>query len=140
VTHACSVAPATSVSVQIGPCESKCRWWAKVIRHGDSLPLPSAVAGAADIPGDYLAPGDEELFPGDVLFEGEAIHHRKPRGWKYWVSFVNSAGELVVYGSGFGAEKAEAKANGLAAALLAGSGDVAGAVRVAHALRLGFLS
>lgn len=39
--------------------------------------------------------------------------------------------------SGFSAQKIAAKAQGLASSLLAGSGDIAGAVRVAHALRAG---
>ena len=78
-----------------------------------------------------------KLLPGDVLFEGEANHHRHKRGWTYRVSFIDAEGRLLRYRSGFGLQKAAAKSQGLSRELLAGSGDVAGAIRVAHALRSG---
>ena len=53
------------------------------------------------------------------------------------MSYVDAAGDLLRFRSGFGPQKAAAEAQGLPRHLLAGSGDVAGAVRVAHALRLG---
>lgn len=130
-------APNGSVSVSVGPQDRRCRYWAKVVRAEQDLPLPSEVSGAGNIESPYLQRGDEELLPGDVLFEGEANHHSKDRGWSYLVQFVDSAGACVMYRSGFSAQKAAAKAQGMATALLAGSGDVAGAVRVAHALRAG---
>ena len=101
------------------------------------MPRPSDVKGAGDINSPYLRRGDEELYPGDIMFEGEANHHSKDRGWSYWVHFVDQEGNLIVYRSGFSEQKSAAKAQGLALELLAGSGDVAGAVRVAHALRAG---
>lgn len=129
---------APSISIKVGPRDWRCRYWAKVIRLAALLPAPSAVNGATDIPVHYLPRGDEELFVGDVLIEGEANHHRRrDRGWTYWVSYVDHEGNLIVYRSGFGTQKAAAKAQGLPAHLLAGAGDVAGAVRVAHALRAG---
>lgn len=133
------VAPARSVSVSVSikPNDSRCRYWAKIIRSGDPLPIPSLVNGGNDIPGDYLRRGDEELFVGDLLIEGEANHHRRERGWSYWVSYVDKDGSLLHFASSFTVPKAAAKQQGLAPELLAGSGDVAGAVRVGHALRLG---
>ena len=102
--------------------------------------LPANVHGANGIPVPFSTRGEDELFVGDLVFEGESNHHRRTdRGWSYWVHFVNGSGNLVSYRAGFSEQKASAKQQGLAPALLAGSGDVAGAVRVAHALRLGMI-
>lgn len=127
-----------SYSVTIKPIDSRCRHWAKIIRAGQSLPLPIAVQGANDIPVPYANDGDEELLPGDVLFEGEANHHsRNDRGWTYFISAVTIEGEFVVLTSGFSVQKAELKAQGMAPELLMGSGDIAAMVRIAHGLRAG---
>ena len=127
-----------SVSIDVAPRDKRCRYWAKKVEAGVDLPLPKDVDGASDIPGKYLQQGDEELAPGDVFFEGESNHHRRTdRGWTYWIHYVDLQGKLHKYISGFGEQKTAAKAMGLSPTLLAGSGDVAGAVRVAHALRLG---
>lgn len=126
-----------SRSVRLVPLDERCRYWAKIVRSGSPLPLPSSVHGADWISGPYLRRGGDELFPGDVLLEGEANHPRRQRGWTYWVTYVRDDGELVRFVSGFGVQKAAAKRQGLPPALLAGSGDLAGAVRVGHALRLG---
>lgn len=132
-------AHAPSVSVTLRPHDSRCPYWAKIVRASEGLPLPSDVQRSADIPVPFLLRGEEELFPGDLLFEGEANHHRRTdRGWSYWVSYVDAQGQLHQFRSGFGPQKAAAKAQGLPAHLLTGSGDVAGAIRVAHALRSGY--
>lgn len=125
-----------SASVTIQPCDTRCRYWAKIIRKGTSIPKPVAVEGAADVPGHYLRQGDDELYIGDVLIEGEENHHRKLRGWTYDVTFVDKDGELrTVHPC---AEiKSALKAGGLPPELLAGSGDVAACVRIAHAVALG---
>ena len=34
-----------SISVKIAPMDSRCRYWAKVIRAGAILPLPSGSSG-----------------------------------------------------------------------------------------------
>lgn len=124
-----------SVSVVICPHDGRCSYWAKLVRNGALLPLPSNIDGAKDISGPYLKRGDEEMFFGDVLFEGEANHHRHKRGWTYWIRYVDEEGRLITYQSGFGEQKAEAKSLGISSDLLPGSGDLAGAVRVAHVLR-----
>jgi len=127
-----------SHSVEIAPCDGRCRYWAKIIRAGIPLPLPSLVNGANDIPTRYLLRGNEELLPGDALFEGEANHHRKTRGWTYWLTFVTEAGDLVrVCNEDFGGIKVLLKQQGLAAEYLRGSGDVAAMARIAHGLRMG---
>jgi hypothetical protein len=125
-----------SASVEIGPSDKRCRYWAKVLRAGCPLPAPSAVNGANDVPGPYLRHGDEELFPGDVLIEGEALHHRKARGWLYTACFMGADGAPVWVRPSHEL-KATMKAAGMPAHLLAGSGDVAACVRIAHAVRLG---
>lgn len=126
-----------SHSVTVKPLDPRCRYWAKVLRAGDPLPLPSNVEGANDIPGRYLQLGEEELLPGDVLLEGEANHHRNARGWTYWVTFVRPNGALVHLTSGFSVQKKAFKAQGMPPELLTGSGDIAAMVRIAHAVRLG---
>lgn len=124
-----------SESVVIKPVDSRCRFWAKIVRAGSILPIPSDVQGANDIPGAYLPAGDEELFFGDFLITGEAMHHRHNRGWMYKMAYVTEAGlSWVQYSS---ERKAAAKAAGLPKELLPGSGDIAGLVRLAHAVRLG---
>jgi len=127
-----------SHSVNVGPLDSRCRYWAKIIRSGQAVPLPVDVAGANDIPGPYLQRGQEELLAGDVLFEGESNHHRRTdRGWTYWVTCILPSGELLRLVSGFSAQKMELKRQGMAPELLKGSGDIAAMVRIAHGARLG---
>lgn len=127
-----------SHSITLAPHDSRCRYWAKVVRAGQSLPLPADATSAYAIAGAFLKKGQEELFVGDVLFEGEANHHRRTdRGWTYDVTFIDAAGKCQCIGDGFGAVKARLKEQGLAPELLAGSGDIAAMVRIAHAVRAG---
>lgn len=127
-----------SHSIRIKPIDGRCRYWAKIVRAGKELLEPSLVTGAQDIGGPYLQLGEEELLPGDALFEGEANHHRRnDRGWSYWLSFVTENGEFARYESGFSSQKGEMKAQGLAPELLKGSGDIAAMVRIVHGLRAG---
>ena len=125
-----------SVSVSIKPQDDRCRYWAKIIRNGVALPLPSAVDSASNVPGGYVRRGEEELFPGDFLIEGEENHHRKARGWAYKLRFIGHTGALRTVAP-LAERKAVAKANGLPSPLLAGSGDIAALIRLAHAVRLG---
>ncbi len=69
-----------SFSVSISPVDGRCKYWAKLVRANEHLPMPETVQGASDIYGSYLQLGDEEIMSGDVLFEGEAMHHRRSRG------------------------------------------------------------
>lgn len=127
-----------SHSVEIKPIDSRCKYWAKIIRAEMELPTPSLIQGANDIPSPYLQRGEEELLPGDALFEGESNHHRRnDRGWSYWLAFVTQSGKLIRYESGFSSQKTEMKAQGLSSALLTGSGDIAAMVRIVHGLRGG---
>lgn len=126
-----------SVSVSIKPQDYRCRYWAKIIRAAQELPMPFGVSGANDVPGAYLRSGDEELFQGDFFISGEAVHHRKDRGWHYVLKFIDpNTGKLRTV-QAIAERKAVAKANGLPASLLSGSGEVAGLIRLAHAVRLG---
>lgn len=125
-----------SKSINLKPCDSRCKYWAKIIRAAVALPLPSAIIGASDVPGAYVR-GDEEIFPRDVVLQGEENHHIKARGWSYWVSWVDAEGVYHSHRSGYSAQKTELKAQGLRAELLTGAGDVAGAIRVAHGMRAG---
>lgn len=128
-----------SLSIKIAPCDSRCRSWAKVVRATDtSLPMPRAIYGARSLPQGYSSRGDEELFPGDFVIEGEANHHRKQRGWTYWLRGLDASGRRICLESGqFSALKPLLKQAGLEPSLLAGAGDIAAAVRTIHAVRAG---
>jgi len=129
-----------SFSVSISPVDGRCRYWAKLVRANEHLPMPETVQGASDICGSYLQLGDEKIMPGDVLFEGEAMHHRRSRGWLYTVSSVTPAGALLVRNSKWSEFKSAMKTEGgFDPMLLKGSGDLAACVRFAHIARLGGL-
>ena len=129
-----------SASVRVVPGDSRCRYWAKIVRVGVALPVPSTVDGANDIPGDYLRKGEEELFAGDVMIEGEENHHRNNRGWSYCVTWCGQDGTARRIKNPGAEMKAAMKAAGCPVELLSGAGQVAAAVRFAHGLRLGLLS
>lgn len=127
-----------SHTVTISPIDERCRYWAKILRADSQIPLPVDVMGASDIPGPYAHRGEDELLPGDVLFEGEANHHRrKDRGWTYHITYVTMEGELQCLRSGFGGQRAQLKSQGMAPELMKGAGDVAAMVRIAHGIRAG---
>lgn len=127
-----------SHSVEIAPLDSRCRYWAKICRAEQALPNPVEALRANDLPWGYLLHGQEELMPGDVLFEGEANHHhRTDRGWTYWVAIVLPNGELLRLKSGFSAQKQQLKQQGMSTDLLKGSGDIAAMIRIAHGVRMG---
>ena len=130
-----------SHTVQIGPADNRCRYWAKVVRAGVPLSAPAQCNSAYDIPGSFLKRGEEELLPGDVMFEGEANHHRRTdRGWTYNISVVDLDGNLFHARSGeFGELRKRMKAAGMTPELLMGSGDIAAMVRVSRAVRDGLL-
>lgn len=132
--------PTKSVSVSIGPVDSRCRYWAKIVRKGELLPMPSNTHGANDIPGPYVRNGEDELLPGDTLIQGEARHHRKQRGWNYAVTYCTEAGEKLHIVNPGADVKAALKGAGVRAELLPGSGGIAACVRVRKALQLGMLS
>lgn len=127
-----------SHSVVIAPVDNRCRWWAKICRADQELPHPNDVHGASDLPGPYLQRGEDELLPGDVLFEGEAHHHRRfDRGWWYYMRMALPNGELLELRSGFSEQKRQLKEQGISPDLLKGSGDIAAMVRIAHGIRMG---
>lgn len=125
-----------SLSVTIKPQDNRCRYWAKIIRKNQLLPMPSTITGANDIKVEYSMRGEEELFEGDVLIEGEEMHHRRLRGWGYWLTMMGADGSLVRIRP-TAERKAAMKANGLPSELLAGAGDIAACIRIAYAARLG---
>ena len=127
-----------SCSVEIKPQDSRCRYWSKIIRAGQDLPLPSSIDGAGDLPGPYLRLGEEELFPGDVMIEGEARHHRNNRGWNYALKTCREDGSLWETGPQ-AYHKTDLKAAGCPPEWLPGSGEIASLVRVAHGIRAGIV-
>lgn len=130
-----------TVTFEIRPYSRGHAYWAKLIRAGGNLPLPRLVAGANDIHGQYLRHGEEELFPGDILFEGQANHRTKSRGWSYWVHCVDEHGDLIQPHGSWSEFKMRLKeaAGTYDAELLKGAGDLAACVRWAHIQRAGGL-
>lgn len=125
-----------SVSVTIGPRDNRCRHWEIIVRKGVELPMPNSIEGASSLPAKYCRNGDEELFEGDFLFEGEENHHRKNHGWSYWIHYVGADGKLKTV-QPTSEIKAALKAAGIPNDLLPGSGGIPGIVRIAHGIRLG---
>lgn len=81
------------------PQDRRCRYWAKVAYATTALPSPAVVEGADQLPGAYLRAGsDVELEPGDVVFEGEANHATKQRGWTFniGVCVVDASGAETI--------------------------------------------
>jgi len=124
-----------SASVNVSPIDSRCSYWAKVVRAGAALPLPQAADRASDIPGGFLRGDYEELAPGDFLIEGEQNHHRKNRGWTYRIAYLGIDGEVHRV-TPTREMKAAMKQAGVPVQLLQGSGLLAGCVRLIEALRL----
>lgn len=133
--------PVVSATYVCNPKDSRCRYWAKVIRATDALPLPACIAGASAVPGPYIRKGDDvELFEGDWILEGEENHHRKQRGWTYTLRSLairKGDGELAACTFDFGVESRAAIRAAGAKDLLGGSGDVAAMIREIHARRRG---
>jgi hypothetical protein len=126
-----------SACVVLRPENDRRRYWAKIIRNGTVLPLPKEVLGGDDLPSAYLREGDEEeLFPGDVLFTGEARHLRRSHGYSYKAAIAGANGNPIWLDHDANI-KGRLKQQGLARDLLPGPGDLAGLVRAVHAIRAG---
>lgn len=147
VTFADAATPAISATASAARIDSRCRGWAIIVRANDDLPLPENIGGANSIRQPYIKQSGEdlsaELFPGDYLLKGEENHHRKARGWSYWLYAYATSGKAVslAFGSDIKAEiKAAIQADKITApaCVLKGSGDVAAMVRRIHADRGGF--
>jgi len=94
------------------------------------------VTGGNDLPGNYLPSGDEELLPGDALFEGVKGRY----GWDYRVTVGMPDGNPLIVSSArdnLSKFKASLKAAGMPVYLLQGSGDLAALVRIVSGYRLG---
>ena len=128
-----------SISITIGPIDRRCKYWAKAIPASMELPTPAHVSesGAAAIAAPFLKNGGEELLTGEFLIECEQVHHSKPRGYDYWVSWVHTDGLRVKIKNPGAEHKAAIKAAGMAPELLKGSGGLAACIRIAIAVRAG---
>lgn len=137
--------PMLTNGIKVGPIDTRCRWWAKIVPEGVSLPLASAVQGASDVPGAYEQPGETHFLEvGDAVIMGEANHHVKVRGWSYFLWLVVESRKepgvaRVIKTRPDGVEKRLLAALGAPKAELAGSGELAGCVRILRALRSGVL-
>jgi hypothetical protein len=134
-----------SVSIVLRANDRRCKYWAKCVRAGALLPLPEAVSGAGDVPGEYLRSGsDVELDVGDFLLEGEENHHIKKRGWTYNLSvnspFAPGKHTYIAFDSSIKTDIKDAVAAGnldpdSARLVLRGSGEVAAMVRAINYYR-----
>jgi hypothetical protein len=127
------------------PQDSRCQWWQRIATRDDVLALDLAsVDGARSLPGTYCRSGqDHELPVGSVVFDGEANHHRKQRGWTFTVGIVlpGGGGGIDLYWLAPTAErKAAIKAAPDGAAYMAGSGPHAAMVRMAQWILAGTTS
>ena len=119
------------------PCDTRCRWWQKTLTADEVIALdPASIDDANSIPGQYHRKGADMALPEwAVIFDGEAIHHKKNHGWRWVFGVVvrDAEGKLGVawVTSSVAKQKAAVKAAG-AAHLLGGSGDVANIVRCAR--------
>lgn len=124
-------------SVSVSICSTRGQQWAKLNRKTKPLPAPSRVMGGNDLPGEYLPTGDEELLPGDALFEGE---RGRRYGWIYRLTMAMPNGQGLVISSDHpelsSFKEAMKKAN-MPFSLLQGAGPLAALVRIALAYRLG---
>ena len=126
-----------SVSIEIGPTDKRCRYWAKRIDAGTVLGLPDSISRAEDIPGSFLrVGGEDELAIGDFVIEGEEVHHRHRRGWTYRIGYVGIDGALHRVTPNK-EHKQAMKYAGLALDHLRGSGELAACVRLIAGLKLG---
>lgn len=125
----------------------RCRHWAKVVRREQRLEVLYALPGitsAYDIGNaeGFAAKGETELFPGDWVFEGEANHPSKSRGWTYSlrrVQYQEAEGDaltLATYDTSSDVKarvkdlvKAGALPDPVGRALLRGAGDIAAMCR-----------
>lgn len=127
-----------SQNISIRPVDKRCHFWAFVLRNGQPLPVPAVVDSYHTMPGVRSPLGDDEIFAGDVVFMAEAVHHTKQRGWIFWAYFLNANGDLCRIANPKKDVKAVAKAANMPD-ILAGAGNHAALVRVAHLVRAGLL-
>lgn len=82
------------------PRSSRCQWWQSIGKPQEVLALdPAGVESANDLPGEYLRKGtDLELPAWTVIFDGEANHHSKQRGWTHQLAIVapDAEGDLDI--------------------------------------------
>jgi hypothetical protein len=125
-----------SISVDIKPTDSRCHYWAKVLRAGTALPLPEAVTSGHALPGAFYRRGNEELAPGDAVIHGQQAHHRKLLGYVYRMDYCDAQGRHLQIRPR-AAAKTALKASGMPIEHLRGAGDLAALVRVLIGLRMG---
>lgn len=129
-------APIATYSHIASPSDARCQWWQRIASEGEVLAAdPATVDGAGDLPGRYVRKGsDHELAAWTIVFDGEALHHRKQRGWRHLVGIVAVADDGTLsrlWMPPTAERKAAIKATG-ASHLMGGSGPNAAMVRIAR--------
>lgn len=125
----------TTLSHIAKPSDSRCPWLQVHTTPDRVLAInPANVDGAKDLPGFKLRNGsDVELPAWDVLFDVEAMHHKKNRGWRHLLGIVvpNGDGLKLRWFSIVMEVKTAIKAAG-ASHLMGGSGPNAAMLRAAR--------
>jgi hypothetical protein len=144
--------PIVSVGYTPKKADSRCRAWCQILSRAAVSSLRVAVVSGADsLGGRYETFGREiEVFAGDFIFEGEANHHTKNRGWSYSLGIVVASdrpdgdAEIVWVTAAEAMDAKEhlrvlAKRGDFPAEDLKGAGEVAALVRYAQAVLAGHI-
>jgi hypothetical protein len=117
------------------------RGWIKFIRDDMSIPLPSSVKYANQIPGIQISCEKFQLDYGDIVIEGYEMCEFKGRNgvivkpWVYRIFGMNNHGNVFCFERGWRDLKNQMRTQGLDKKLLDGTGKLAALVRVIHATR-----
>lgn len=144
--------PIVSVGYTPKKADSRCRAWCQILSRAAVSNLRVAVVSGADsLGGCYETFGREiEVLAGDFIFEGEANHHTKNRGWSYSLGIVVASdlpegdAEIVwvTVAEAIAAKehlRERAKHGAFPAEALKGAGEVAALVRYAQAVLAGHI-
>ena len=128
--------PVSTYSHIVKAQDNRCMHWQRILTDVPTILLAdlAQVGDASTLPGAYARKGsDHELPAWSVVFDGEAVHHVKNRGWVHTlgVTYPLSNGQIgIVWVRCTPEHKAAIKASG--AGLMAGSGPNAAMLRVAQ--------
>lgn len=119
------------------PVDPRCPWWQRAGTENEVLmKTVDTVSEAGSLPGKFLRPGaDLELSAWSCIFDGEAMHATKHRGWRHVVGIVAPTGDdgtLVITWIQANMAMKQAIKAARYSHLLGGSGPNAALLRVAR--------
>lgn len=118
------------------PVDRRCaaRWWQRIASPEEVLAADlSSVHCARDLPGRLQRQGvRSDLADWTIIFDGEPMHHSKPRGWAWAVGVVvPGAWEARWYGLEMARQRELIRRDARDADLLVGAGPHTGQLRLA---------